>query len=139
MDSKKKDKYEKEYICRFNFPFEFNGFKPTFDNNMLESIEPDIKDPDEPLDNPMIHGASYVGNDETLYLLRNHPNINNYIIEILLLWGANVDQKCITSYEKVVQYLLKYVLKPEKQSEYFANLAKVISKKIEAVTADFVN
>ena len=54
---------------------------------------------------------SYVGNDETLYLLRNHPNINNYIIEILLLWGANVDQKCITSYEKVVQYLLKYVLK----------------------------
>ena len=34
----------------------------------------------------------------------------------------------------MVLYLLKYVLKPEKQSEYFAALAKTISKKIDEDT-----
>jgi hypothetical protein len=100
-----KKKADKNYLCRFNFPFRFNGFKPNLDeNNMLESIEPDINDPDNPLNNPMIYGASYdLLADDVLLLLRNHPYLNNHIIEILALWGANCDQKCITSYQQVVQ------------------------------------
>ena len=98
---------------------------------MLESIEPDINDPDDPLNNPMIYGASYdLLSDDVLLLLRNHPYINNHIIEILTLWGANCDQKCIRSYEQVVQYLLKYFLKPEKQSDQFKTLAKALAKKL---------
>ena len=83
------------YTCRFNFPFDFNGFKPHIDeNNMLDSIESDIKDPDEPLNNAIVHGASYdLLEEDLLVLLRNHPNVNNHIIELLTLWGANCDQK----------------------------------------------
>ena len=133
-DSQKKE--DKKYLCRFNFPFNFNGFKPNFDNNdILESIEPDIKDPDDPLKNPMIYGASYdLLAEDILVLLRNNPYVNNHITEILALWGANCDQKCITSYHQVIKYLLKYVMKPEKQSKHFEALSKAITNKIDQDT-----
>ncbi len=66
--------------------------------------------------------------------MRNHPDLNNHIAEILNLLGANVDQKCIVSYEQVVQYLLKYVLKPEKQSNFFISLKTAIAKKTDEET-----
>jgi hypothetical protein len=83
----------------------------------------------------MIYGASYDPlADDVLLLLRNHPHVNNHIIEILTLWGANCDQKCITSYDQVVLYLLKYVMKPEKQSDHFKALSKALAKKIDEDT-----
>ena len=69
--------------------------------------------------------------DTMLELLRNHPVLNNHIPELLIIWGANVDQKCIRSYQHVKDYLLKYVLKPEKISEFFTRLARVIGKKVD--------
>ena len=69
--------------------------------------------------------------DTMLELLRNHPAVNNHIAELLILWGANVDQKCITSYDQLRDYLLKYVLKPEKASEFYTKLARAIGKKVD--------
>ena len=42
----------------------------------------------------------------TLKLLRNHPDMNNHIAEVLIIWGANVNQKTIETYEQLVQYIL---------------------------------
>ena len=131
----------KEKHCRFNFPFDLNGFKLKFNEETeeLEGYDPDIKEESDPLSDPLHFGASYRKLDEKtqkfidtkLELLRNHPELNNHIAEVLILWGANVDQKCITSYEQVVQYLLKYVLKPEKGSEFFTSLKAAIAKKVD--------
>ena len=83
----------------------------------------------------MIYGASYdLLAEDILVLLRNNPYVNNHITEILALWGANCDQKCITSYHQVIKYLLKYVMKPEKQSKHFEALSKAITNKIDQDT-----
>jgi len=85
-------------------------------------------------------GASYRKQDEidvtkmidtTLEILRNHPDVNNHIAELLILWGANVDQKTVQTYEQLVQYILKYVLKPEETSDFFTKLKKAIAKKVD--------
>ena len=65
----------------------------------------------------------------TLELLRNHPDMNNHIAEVLLIWGANVDQKTIETYEQLVQYILKYVMKPEETSDFLSKLKKAMAKK----------
>ena len=57
--------------------------------------------------------------------------MNNHIAELLILWGANVDQKTVQTYEQLVQYILKYVLKPEETSDFFTKLKKAIAKKVD--------
>ena len=67
----------------------------------------------------------------TLELLRNHPDMNNHIAELLIIWGANVDQKTIETYEQLVQYILKYVMKAEETSDFLSKLKKAMTKKID--------
>ena len=134
----------KEQHCRFKFPFDLNGFYLDWNEETqeLKGYEPDVKEESDPLFDSLRYGASYKNLDKKtqklidtkLELLRNHPDLNNHIAEVLVLWGANVDQKCITSYEQVVQYLLKYVLKPEKGSEFFSRLKAAIAKKVDDET-----
>merc|ERR1711860_315687 len=69
---------------------------------------------------PTIHGSGY--NDDGFNLLRNHPTLVGHIVELLILWGANTDQKTIESYEQLLNYILKYVMKPEKASEFLSNI-----------------
>ena len=143
-DPEGKKQKVKESHCRFKFPFELNGFKNQFNKETgeLEGIVPNPSVKDDPLFDPLTYGASYRRLDEktqtvintNLELLRNHPDLNNHIAEILILWAANVDQKCIGSYDQVVQYLLKYVLKPEKQSNFFTALKTAIAKKTDEDT-----
>ena len=57
--------------------------------------------------------------------------MNNHIAELLILWGANVDQKTIETYEQLVQYILKYVMKPEETSDFMSKLKKALAKKID--------
>ena len=70
----------------------------------------------------------------TLEILRNHPDMNNHIAELLILWRANVDQKSIETYEQLVQYIFKYVMKPEETSDFMSKLKKALAKKIDDVT-----
>ena len=115
---KKDEKKEifKEQRCRFKFLFDLNGFYLYWNEETQErkGYEPDIKKESDPLFDSLCYGASYKNLDKKsqkfidtkLELLRNHPDLNNHIAEVLILRGANVDQKCMTSYEQVVQYLL---------------------------------
>ena len=76
-----------------------------------------------------INGSSY--HDGSLTLLRNHPDMVTHIPELLLIWGANTDQKNITAYPQLLNYLLKYIMKNETQSDFFTNIAKTVIGKLD--------
>ena len=103
-----------------------NGFE--YNSNAyckLQNIHPKLDDNGDLETN----GSSY--KDGSLKLLCNHPDIVTHIPELLVIWGANTDQKIITSYPQCRNYLLKYILKNETQSEYFTNVAKVVISKLD--------
>ena len=50
---------------------------------------------------------------------------------MLLIWGANTDQKIITDYPQLLNYLLKYIIKNETQSDFFTNIAKTVIGKLD--------
>ena len=131
----------KKMYCRFQYPFWLNGFKGTNekDSEFLEKVELTPLTDEEfaafkleefyrELYDPTVHGSSFQG---SLNLLRNHPTINNHIAELLVIWAANTDQKTITSYEQVLNYILKYVMKPEKASDFLNNMVKSICKDLD--------
>ena len=82
-------------MCRFHFPFDLNGFKLIFnkETNEIEGFEPDITENEDSIANPLKFGASYQKLDPiklemihtTLELLRNHPDMNNHIAELLII------------------------------------------------------
>ena len=142
----KKETVKKRH-CRFNFPFPVNGFKVDLNEDVeppeIEGIEPDLKEHNDTIGDPLKYGASYQKQDPidtskmiktSLELLRNHPDMNNHIVELLLIWGANVDQKTVQTYQSVIQYILKYVLKPEETSDFFSKLKQALAKKIDDET-----
>ena len=97
---------KKTSACRFNHPMEIYGFEYNADDNgKLEYVHPKL-DEDGNLE---INGSVY--EDGLLKLLRNHPDIVTHIPELLVIWGANTDQKVITSYQQLLNYLLKYIMK----------------------------
>ena len=104
----------KKFACRFNHPMEMCGFEYNSDENgRLEDVHPKL-DEDGNLE---VDGSLYDGG--LLTLLRNHPDIVTHIPELLTIWGANTDQKVITSYQQLLNYLLKYIMKNETQSDFF--------------------
>ena len=83
-------------------------------------------------------GASFVPKkvrgywrDEITYA-RNHPDIVHHIPELLLVWLANCDGRAVQSYPQLINYVLKYTLKPELKS---ATLQE-IEDKLRKNTAD---
>ena len=117
---------KKKTPCRFNHPMEFCGFEYGVDENRkLDYVRPKL-DKDNNLE---INGSMY---DEGLIkLLRNHPDLVTHIPELLTIWGANTDQKVITSYPQTLNYLLKYIMKPETQSDFFTSVAKSVIEKLD--------
>ena len=110
----------KKLACRFNHPMEICGFEYNVDDNgFLENIRPKL-DEDGNLE---INGSVYEGG--LLTLLRNHPDIVTHIPELLVIWGANTDQRVIIAYQPLLNYLLKYIMKNETQSDFFTNVAKL--------------
>ena len=124
VDEDGKKTKTKEMKCRFKFPKDFFGFKATTgkENQTLEKVEiKPLADDDEKLQkivedhgiekdllDPTIHGSGYA--KDGFSLLRNHPTLVGHIVELLILWGANTDQKTIESYEQLLNYILKYVM-----------------------------
>ena len=116
----------KKFACRFNHPMEMCGFEYNSDENgRLEDVHPKL-DEDGNLE---VDGSLYDGG--LLTLLRNHPDIVTHIPELLTIWGANTDQKVITSYQQLLNYLLKYIMKNETQSDFFTNVAKTVIDKLD--------
>ena len=45
-----------------------------------------------------------------------------------------MDQKTVQTYQSVIQYILKYILKPEETSDFFSKLKQALAKKIDDET-----
>ena len=117
---------KKKTACRFNHPVDIHGFEYNADENgKLEYVHPKL-DEDGNLE---VDGSLY--EDGVLKHLRNHPDIVTHIPELLVIWGANTDQKIITSYEQLLNYLLKYIMKNETQSDFFTSIAKTVIDKLD--------
>ena len=116
----RRDKTTGAMICRFHFPIDMHGFKPTFEAGKIISLE-------------KIPTATDVGanfDNGTLKFLRNHPTIVHHIPELLLLWGANIEGRPVQSYKQVLRYLLKYMFKDEPNSSPFQAITKSV---VEAI------
>ena len=113
-------------VCRFNHPMDISGFDYSSDENgKLQYVHPKLDDNGD----LQINGSFY--DDGKLTLLRNHPDIVTHIPELVVLWGANTDQKIVTEYQQLLNYLLKYILKNETKSDFLTNIAKTVSGKLD--------
>ena len=87
LDPKRRDKETGNYICRFNFPFNYTGYVPVYDVNG-EFIKSFRRDHDVEPKVPDGEIGVIVGGN--LHLLRNHQREVFHTPELLSLWGANV-------------------------------------------------
>ena len=111
-DPEGKKQKVKESHCRFKFPFELNGFKNQFNKETgeLEGIVPNPSVKDDPLFDPLTYGASYrrlnvktqTVINTNLELLRNHPDLNNHIAGILILYALNDDDQAPEGAEELL-------------------------------------
>lgn len=120
----------REWPCRFHFPEAIFGFKTTeLDGGGLHTVKLDPGNDKDEVTNPTVKGAAYVGQD--LKHLRNHPCIVCHIPELAILHGANIENKEIKSFAQLHRYLMKYVMKAEKASDLFSNIAKTIAQLLD--------
>ncbi|KAL8596788.1 hypothetical protein ACOMHN_053884 [Nucella lapillus] len=107
-----------EKVCRFKFPMKLIGFEAVVSDDSKTLLRP-RRLPDVAAD-----GAIYV--DGKLCYLRNHPTIVHHILELLTIWGANIEGRTIETYDQVLQYLLKYMYKAEPDSQTFQAISKAV-------------
>jgi hypothetical protein len=106
-------------LCRFNFPVDLHGFKEVFneEGTHLLAMERGGETASD-------SGADFV--DGKLRFLRNHPTLVHHVPELLLLWGANIEGRPVQSYQQVLRYLLKYMMKDEPNSAPFQAICKAV-------------
>ena len=116
LNDKRKDS-SGNILCRFKFPMDTLGFTLQFDelgSKILSAYRNDISP----------NGADIVGED--LVFVRNHPTLVHHIPELLTVWCANVETRPVKSYDQVIRYLLKYLVKPEPNSPPFESMLKSV-------------
>ena len=117
--------------CRFGFDKEKQGFKtvPKLDADGQEIpgrndyvLTDDVREqyPD---------GARIVSS--TLDLMRNHPQLVEHIPEFLSIWRGNIDCKLIKNVATLIEYVCKYVTKPESSSMRYNEIMQEIAKATE--------
>jgi hypothetical protein len=116
----KKDK-EGCFHCRFYFPKDLLGFVPKYEDDM-DGRGPCLVRPTTLLASA-IEGAEYT-DDNKITFLRNHPNLVHHNPELLTIWSANIEGRPVESYQQVVRYLLKYMMKNEPNSQPFESICK---------------
>jgi hypothetical protein len=102
--------------CRFNFPIEIHGFEAIFDDlgQKLIGMEKEL--------GGLGKGADFVKGK--LKFWRNHPTVVHHMPEYLLIWEANIKGRPVQSYQQVLRYLLKYMMKDEPNSAPFSAVCK---------------
>jgi hypothetical protein len=55
----------------------------------------------------------------------------HHIAELLTIWGANIEGRPVESYEQVIRYLLKYMMKDEPNSQPFSAIYKAVVESAE--------
>ena len=113
---------EGDYICRFGFPQFLCGYvrEPvSAERNSELRLERDVtRCPD-----------GGVVTEEELIFLRNHPFVVTHVPELLSLWRGNIDMKLVTNVEALEKYMTKYIMKEEKKSMSFQDIARVVAEK----------
>jgi hypothetical protein len=111
-----------QFICRFHFPKDPEGFE-----YRTEETLPGVHVIDEILLEAN-QSAGGIVEGSKLRLLRTHPRQVGCIPEILQIWRGNTDQRLVESIKAVREYILKYVLKSEKNSASFDEIVRVLTE-----------
>ena len=113
--------------CRFGYPLTLYGFIQRLlevdGHQIWNEIERDPEFQD---------GAEFVYG--TLEILRNHPRLVCHVPELLSLWRGNIDMKLIKSPETLLKYILKYMMKPEQNSNTFESMIKKLTENADETT-----
>ena len=110
-----------DYQCRFGFPQFLCGYvrEPvTAERNSDLRLRRDLTSCPE----------GGVVTEEELIFLRNHPNIVTHVPELESLWRGNIDMKLVTNVEALEKYMTKYIMKEEKKSMSFQDIALVVAQ-----------
>ena len=68
---------------------------------------------------------------ESLKYLRNNPRAVENIPELLHFWRGNVDMKVVKNTPTLVNYIMKYITKPETDSMSFDEIVQQVSRNSE--------
>ena len=128
-------------ICRFGFPKDPCGYeqkgKKDEDGNDIHGKFDYVRR--QPVSNPVRSilpvyddvpdGA--VIQDKQLRLLRNHPTVVAYIPELLIANGGNMNSELIKNVYTLMEYVTKYVTKPETASMQYNSIMADVAKLAE--------
>ena len=103
-------------LCKFHFPRDLKGFEAETMENLYKSVHNQMGD----------HPGAKFEQDE-LYPARNHPRLVVTIREFMMGWRANTSTEIIKSIPQLLNYVLKYMLKPTTGSQSFENTVKDIT------------
>ena len=109
--------------CRFNYPLYEAGYEKG-----EESIDPETGKAYYQRNrraDSFEKGAEVHGND--LVLLRNLGNLVMHQTEMLLVWGCNTDARLITNTQALISYIVKYITKPEENSQSYEKMLQDIA------------
>ena len=102
--------------CRLGYPQKLVGYTLTRDDaDQLIAVLRDL--------DIFPQGCGF-GEKGVFKQVRNHPRLVGHIPEILQVWRANTDAQIVKSCAQLLEYVLKYILKPEVSSEAFSNKIK---------------
>ena len=117
-------------ICRFKYPFSRQGYKAGEGEKIVEGEKTRTFYPIHRDQGTMEMGAEI--RDCDLKYLRNHGRIVQAIPELLSFWRGNIDVKIIKNVATLINYIVKYVTKPEQRSDSFQKIVKVILDNTDA-------
>ena len=110
--------------CRFKYPFSLQGYVEGNPEEVEVEEERRTFKPIHRKQGTMPTGAKI--EDTNLKFLRNHGRIVEAIPELLSFWRGNIDVKIIKNVATLINYIVKYVTKPESKSESFEKIVKLI-------------
>jgi hypothetical protein len=119
---------EEELVCHFDFPKALVGFKEIYEVPM-DGARPYLIRPGRVAGSVTL-GAEYK-EAEKLIFQRNHPTLVHHIAELLTIWAANIEGRPVESFEQVIRYLLKYMMKDEPNSQSFSTICKAVVESAE--------
>ena len=130
-----------EVCCRFGYPLGLCGFeirpKKDKDGNVIEGKFDYIRKKPVtnqvrstlPIYDDVPDGAVFL--NKKLYLIRNHPNLVAHIEELMIANGGNMNSETIKNCYTLLEYICKYLTKPETSSMQYNSIMADIAKLAE--------
>ena len=103
--------------CKFKFPQTLEGFEAEWCGVRITRLRNRMQE--------LAHQGAKFSMKE-LRVLRNHPRVVDTIMEFMQGWRGNTNVRIVESLEQLLQYVLKYMLKPTTGSSSFHDTVKDI-------------